>query len=301
MALNISEDTFASWAKGPGQTEAEKCDNAVRAVRKAIDADEELAELDITVFPQGSFRARTNVPGDSDVDVCVRYNGAFFPQYPAGKTGKDFGNIDAGLRFTDFRNMVGRALVNYLGQPSIKRGNKAFDVHANSYRIDADVIAAYEHRRYTGETDSAGDHYYLSGVGLLTDSHQLILNWPDQNYENGVQKNDDCSRRYKRVIRIVKRLCYKMQDDGIGAAKDIGSFLIECLIWNTPNSCCTSDQYTENVRQALAHLIVNTTSEDQCSEWGEVNELKYLFRNGQPWTRSQAQDFLCAAWNYIGF
>ena len=34
---------------------------------------------------------------------------------------------------------------------------------------------------------------------------------------------------------------------------------------------------------------------------GEVNELKYLFRSGQPWTRQQAYGFVAAAWNYIGF
>ena len=32
------EDTFQSWGKPPGTTEQEKCDNSVRAVKKAIDA-----------------------------------------------------------------------------------------------------------------------------------------------------------------------------------------------------------------------------------------------------------------------
>jgi tRNA nucleotidyltransferase (CCA-adding enzyme) len=73
--MNISEETFASWAQGPGQTEAQKCENSETAVRKALAADRHLASLDISVFAQGSYRARTNVRQDSDVDICVRYNG----------------------------------------------------------------------------------------------------------------------------------------------------------------------------------------------------------------------------------
>jgi len=40
---------------------------------------------------------------------------------------------------------------------------------------------------------------------------------------------------------------------------------------------------------------------DKCSEWGEVSELKYLFRSPQKWTREQAHKFIDAAWDYIGF
>lgn len=302
MALNITEDTFANWAKGPGQTEADQCDNAVRAVRKAIDADKELAALeDISVFPQGSFRARTNVPGDSDVDVCVRYDGAFFADYPEGKTRTDFGNILGGLNFADFKAMLETALVNHFGQAEVRRGDKAFDVRENTYRIDADVVGAYEHRRYPGEKDANGKLRYETGIAFWTDSGRLIKNWPQQNYDNGVQKNDRCQRRYKRTVRIVKRLCYKMQGDSVAAAKDIGSFLIECLVWNVQDKYFASETYTETLRQALAYLLVKTSTDDGCSEWGEVNELKYLFRTSQPWTRSQAHDFLHAAWKYIGF
>src|SRR5437773_5486702 len=129
--MNISEDTFAFWAKGPSATEAEKCENAETAVGKAIAADEKLSRMNVSVFAQGSYRARTNVRQDSDVDICVRYNEAFFPQYPEGKTGADFGNRDGGLAFADFKSSVQSALESYFGRASVTRGNKAFDVHAN--------------------------------------------------------------------------------------------------------------------------------------------------------------------------
>jgi hypothetical protein len=55
------------------------------------------------------------------------------------------------------------------------------------------------------------------------------------------------------------------------------------------------------VRYAIAHLWGKTQTDETCKEWGEINELKYLFRPSQPWTREQVNGFLYAAWNYIGF
>jgi hypothetical protein len=299
--VNISEETFASWSQGPGQTEADKCANAESAVRRAIANDDELKKRDITVFPQGSYRARTNVRQDSDVDICIRYNSTFFDIYPEGKTREEFGNVAGSMNFAAFKDMVGTALTNYFGHENVKRGNKAFDVHANTYRIAADVIPTFEHRRYTGQLNSNGSYYYLSGVAFDPDNGGRVFNWPQQNYDNGVAKNNQTGRSFKRAVRIIKRLRYAMEDDGVAAAKDIPSFLIECLVWNVPNDYFLHSSYTADVRAALAHLFNNTLKYEDCSEWGEENELKYLFRGPQPWTREQAHNFVSAAWDYAGF
>src|SRR5271156_440519 len=73
--------TFGSWGAAPGVTETQKCGNAERAVRKAIDACPKLSSMPIEVFTQGSYRNGTNVRQDSDVDVCVLYKAAFFSGY----------------------------------------------------------------------------------------------------------------------------------------------------------------------------------------------------------------------------
>ena len=92
-----------------------------------------------------------------------------------------------------------------------------------------------------------------------------------------------------------------MQEDKITAANDVASFLIECLVWNVPNEGFNHSLYREDVQYVLADTFNNTLSDELCKEWGEVNELKYMFRSGTPWTRQQAHDFLSAAWDYIGF
>lgn len=299
--MNVSEDSLASWSKGPGQTEANKASNAENAVRKAIKADAVLSNLDVSVFAQGSYRARTNVKQDSDVDVCVRYNTTFFPDYPDGTTKETFGNVDGTLSYANFKDMVGVALTAYFGESDVTRGDKAFDIHENTYRIDADVVPTFEHRRYTGNKNSDGSWAYLSGVAFRPDKGGLIKNWPQQNYDNGVKRNGDSGRVYKRTIRILKRLRYKMEDDNVHEAANIASYLIECLVWNCPLEAFRHETYTAVLRHVVVYLWNATRKDDECSEWSEVNELKYLFRDSQPWTRSQVNSFLQAVWDYMGY
>jgi hypothetical protein len=92
-----------------------------------------------------------------------------------------------------------------------------------------------------------------------------------------------------------------MADNGVAVAKTTPSYLIECLVWNVPDNLFNHASYKADVRESLAFLFNNTLSDEASLEWGEVNELKYLFRPGQPWTRESAHAFVDAAWDYVGF
>ena len=52
--MNVSEETLSYWSTGPSESESEKCENAERMIKKAIDACDKLAALNISVFAQGS-------------------------------------------------------------------------------------------------------------------------------------------------------------------------------------------------------------------------------------------------------
>jgi hypothetical protein len=294
------EATFSSWGAAPGATEQTKCENAERAIRKAIEACATLNAKAIDVFTQGSYANRTNVRQDSDVDICVLYKGAFFTDYSMsqGLNGTVLGHTNGTYPYSEFKKDVEAALVDYFETGSVTRGKKAFDVHANTYRIDADVVPCFEHRRFMGTPEN---NWYESGTQLNPDNGGSIINWPRQNYANGVAKNDATGRRFKAVTRILKRLRNEMAEDGYEAAVPIPSYLIECLVWNVPNDGLGHDTFNADVRYAVAHLWNETRTDESCGEWGEVNELKYLFRSGQPWSRGQVNSFLQAAWDYIGF
>ncbi|MHB8482010.1 MAG: nucleotidyltransferase domain-containing protein [Nitrospiria bacterium] len=299
---NDWEATFSSWGAAPSNTEQTKCENAERAIRKAVDASTNLSSRNIEVFAQGSYANRTNVRQDSDVDICVLYTDEFFPDYSMsqGLSGPVLGFSDGTYLYPEFKNDVEAALVSYFGRGSVTRGKKAFDIHANTYRIDADVVPCFEHRRFMGTPQS---NWYISppGTELHPDTGGTIVNWPRQNYDNGVKKNDATGRRFKAVTRILKQLKNQMVDEGYGAAQPIPSYLIECLVWNVPNGSFGHAALEDDVRDSIAHLWNETRTDKSCNEWGEVNDLKYLFRSGQAWARGQVNTFLQAAWDYIGF
>lgn len=296
------EATFRAWSKPPSETEQAKCENAERMIRDAVGASSVLGGRSIKVFAQGSYKNSTNVRHDSDVDICVLRIDVLFSDFSMaeGFTRKDAGIVDVDYPYSQYKNEVEEALVARFGRRAVVRGNKAFDVHENTYRVEADVVACFEHRRYT-KRGSDGRCYYLSGVELRPDNGGRIINWPQQHYDNGVGKNGATGNRFKYITRVLKRLRNEMEEAGIAAAKPVPSYLIECLVWNAPNAGFGHDQYTADVRHVLAHTFNETITDEGCSEWGEVNELKYLFRPSKPWTRTQAHAFLSAAWDYVGF
>lgn len=290
------EEQFRKWGKPPGITERNRMGNAEKAIKNAIYAYNDLRSRNIRVFAQGSYRNNTNVRQDSDVDIAVVCQDVFFGDYPNGKTHEDFGNSAADYNYSTFKNEVGKALVDYFGSSAVTRGNKAFDLHETSYHVAADVAPFFEHRRYSRNGD------YLAGVGLRPDNDisRKVINWPDQHYKNGVTKNNATGRRFKGVVRILKTLANEMAEADIQITRRIPGFLIECLVWNVPNNYFNHSSYVQNVGESLAYLATNTQSDDLCNEWGEVSELKYLFRFTQKWTRADTNLFLNSVRYYIG-
>lgn len=177
------------------------------------------------------------------------------------------------------------------------RGNKAFDIHKNTYRIDADVVPCFEHRPFLGNRLS---YSHVDGTELRPDGGGSIINWPKQNYANGVAKNERTSRQFKAVTRMLKRLRYELIDEGYKIAEAIPSYLIECVAWNVPDTLLSVGSAKQNLRSAILHVWDATRTDDDCQEWGEINELKYLFHFSQPWTRANMNTFLETAWNYVG-
>jgi hypothetical protein len=298
------EDAFSTWAKPPGKTEEERSENAIRAIRNAIARSDILKSRGVRIFVQGSYRNNVNVRKESDVDVGVMCHDFFLVEYPPGKTNADYGNIDADYSFRQFKDELEVALVDYFGRSAVVRGNKAFDIHENSYHVEADVAPFLEFRQYF-ESGSC-----RCGVALVPDNggrienypERLLESWPhiNQHYENGVKKNNATSRAFKGVVRILKTLRHEMEEREIAAAKSVPGFLIECMTWNVPNSCFSHSTWDSVVQAVLSHLWSNTRDDATCKDWCEVNDIKYLFHISQRWTRAQAHAFVDAAWSYVG-
>lgn len=288
------EKQLRDWSSPPGKTEETRCDNAISAIKNAIAQSDALKSRSISVFSQGSYRNNTNVRKDSDVDIGIICLDTFFYEITDGTPSSEFGIVPATYHYLTFKSDVEKALKSYFGEKAVTRGNKAFDVHETSYHVEADVAPFFEHRRYSRGSEP------LKGVELKPDSSETrVINWPEQHYANGVQKNRATGTRYKSIVRALKALSSEMEGQRIAAAK-VPGFLIECLVWNVPNENFSDASYLENVRRSLISLYHGTKEDAGCSDWGEVSELKYLFRGPQKWSRQQANDFIVAAWTYLG-
>lgn len=298
------ESTFVVWAQSPGKTEQQRCDNAVGSIRNAVARNAALQQRQILVFTQGSYRNRVNVRQDSDVDVGVMLHDYFLAQYPSGKSNSDYGNSSAPYSFAQFKNELEQALVDHFGRAAVTRGNKAFDIKANSYHVEADVVPVFEFRHYV---ERGG---YVAGVALVPDRGGRIENFPERllpcwpeiplHYENGVAKNSQTSRRFKGVVRILKKLRNEMDDGGDASAKAVPGYLLESMAWNAPDVAFTRDSWDERIQAVLLFLWSNTKDDQSCEKWTEVDGLKWLFRPLQPWTRAEAHAFIWEAWKYIG-
>ncbi|MEN5203013.1 nucleotidyltransferase [Stenotrophomonas sp. TWI700] len=287
------EACFGRWAQSPSKTETDKIEHSITAIKKALAAWPALATV-TRAFVQGSYRNRVNVRQDSDVDIAVVYTGGtFFPDYPEGTTRETFGNLPGTYTYAQFKKDIGDALVDYFGPLHVTRGDKAFDVHENTYRVDADVVPVFEHRRY----QHAGT--YFSGTQLYSDKGVKIINWPDQHYANGNDKNNITRRAYRKIARIVKKLRNVMDDEGVPEAKPLKGFNVECLIWNVPDALFMHDTLFQDVTAALNYLSTQLSSMGACGEWGEVSELKYLLK-GNETKRQQFKAFIDRARTRIG-
>lgn len=295
------EQTLTTWAKGPGETEREKCENAVRAIREAIAAHPALSAMDITVDAHGSYPNRTNIAQESDSDVFVRRNLSFFYDLPPNTRPEDFGITPGGLQFGDYKNMVQEALEAHFGKASVHRGNKAFDIHENTNRVDADAVAAFGYRFYSSPGTVLTGPQFEPGFSFLPDSGGKVFNYPDQVYANGVAKHEATGKRYKKIIRILKNVRNSMQADCVPGAADVASTLIEGLVWNVPNDRFGSPTLYQDLQNALVAIYTGVKDDPGCRRWTEVNGIKYLFRPSQPWTRQNAFDFVLAAYSFIGF
>lgn len=295
----FTEDSLNTWRKPPSDTEESRLQNTESRIRQAIAKSDELKEYEIDVFGQGSYANDTNVKLESDVDINVCSTAYFFTEYNGeGLSDKTFGYTSGEHKFDDYKEKVRKALVAEFGSANVKVKNKCFSVVENSTRVKADVVPTYELRRHDYSTYS----HVIKGVRYFANDGTRVTNFPKQHIENGKAKNVTTQRRFKRVVRIFKKIRYKMLDDGIQVSSHITSFLLECLVWNVPNYVFNNnDNWTKRVKDAIIYIYGQTESEDKCKEWGEVSELLYLFKGNRNWTVKDVNDYMVQMWNYMGF
>lgn len=301
------ETTLRSWVKPPSDNEDAKRDKTEEEIKAALRVSGALSDVRYKVYAKGSYANNTNVRLDYDVDIAVECTDFYY--YSKDGIGPDVRKAAAfeastkpykgGYTYVDFKGDVEQALIDYYGASAVTRGNMAMRVREKKTTLPADVVPCFEYH-YVYDVDAYGQPLYHKGTRVYKDSGGYVHNWPRQQRVNGITKNNATGRRYKRLVRALKRLENELV--ARGEIDDLPSFFMECLVYNVPTSyLSSSDSYVASMKAVLAVIFNETLSDERCKEWLEVNERKILFHRAQSWTCSQAHELAECAWNYIGF
>ena len=163
------------------------------------------------------------------------------------------------------------ALVRQFGKKAVHRGNKAFDIHENSYRVDADVVPLFIHRRYTT------DGWYQCGVQLQPDKGGRIVtmgapaddaHWPKQQYENGVDKNTE---RQAEPTRAWFDTEAKLRKDGRRRHCRRNLVALSNAWWNALNPLRAPHSGTRGGHTGRTSISLVEHQDRRITDWGEVS------------------------------
>lgn len=292
------------------EKQEERAQRTADEIRDALDNYVLLPNSTFQTFAQGSKRNNTDVPGDSDVDIGVVAleditNRAFaseasfsMERAPVVReaTNSALGlapTTDRHFRTTEFKENVYLALVDHFGASNVKRANKCITVRSSALTLPADVVPCLPYRLYHGRDA------YQEGIRIFPDRGPAVVNFPEQHYRNGSTKNNSTGRRFKRIVRCLKR----MENDLLsrGTIKEATpSFLMECLLYRVDNDYFNPESYVESFINTVGFAWYRTCAPERCIGWQEINDIKPLFQNeGGAFDRAQASDLLWHAFQTV--
>ncbi len=296
----FTNEQLAAMARPASETEEQKLENAKKAVNNALSRFT-LASGKYEVFGQGSYANNTNIRNNSDIDINVCYTGGFYFTLPRGRTREEYGLTNPSTySYSQFKNDVEKILVDHFGRENVVRKNKCLHIKENTYRVEIDVVPTWRFRHYGNDRYS-----YKEGVKLFADKDgEEIINFPKEHLANGVSKNNITSRRFKQLVRIVKNLHIRMEEEGFYKNVNITSFLLESLTYNYPNSNFYITQecdWNPILREYICYFWSKTKEDSQeWKEWLEVSECLNLMYDHK-WSRQDVNTFMYNMWNFLEY
>ena len=264
--MPIPQSQLHTWSNQGAVTSSA---TAYCAVKNSLEASASpIRGKDFEIYLQGSYRNRTNIYGDSDVDIIAQLNDTFgydVSSLPVLHQASYQANTPAATYFlSDFKRDVVNALQRHFGTNRIIVGNKAILVKVNDGRITADVIPSIQFRKFYQN--------YPPAIGIRFDDNRgnVIVNYPKLHIENGEAKNADARTRgwYKPTVRIFKNFRNAVVSSGALSGTAAPSYFVECLLYNAPDNLF-SGTYTESLPNILNWL------------WSSCAPNSFVCQNGQ--------------------
>ena len=295
--MAIPTKRLETWS---GQGSVQQSAQTYGTVKNALEAQNApYKNRNFKIFLQGSYGNDTNIRAESDVDVVIRYDGAFYSDISdltqEQKTAYNRAYSDGTYAYDDFKGHVRTALTNAFGT-DVAPGTKAIKISAKNSRRSADVVVAFEFRRYF-KFNSTFDESHETGMCFFDTVGNRISNYPDQHCRNLTIKHQATNSRFKPTVRIFKNMRTRLVDDGTIADGVAPSYYIEGLLYNAPNDKFVLDE-SERVYNILKWL---DDTKDR-SNFVCANEQYYLLLDNSSvcWPTANGAAFINAAtslWN----
>jgi hypothetical protein len=296
--MAIPESQLTTWSR---QGATDSASALYERIRDALQSDVVLAPRNFDVFLQGSYRNSTNIRGDSDVDVVVRLNDTYMPEYGAldayTRSVVEGRSSSATYTLTDFRRDVSNAIRGAFPSHNITEGGKSIKIPRTSNNIPADVVPCLEYRLYLPPQTLLGDPSYVKGIWLWdVQRGHAVTSYPKQSYDNGVTKHGRTNQWYKPTVRIFKNARGWMEDNGLIQSGTASSHAIECLLYNVPDQ-----QFGSSYVDTFVN-VVNWLNGADLTNFVCQNGIQRLFDPGR-WTTQNARTYIGALiqmWNQWG-
>lgn len=316
--MKYNEDFYKKLSQPISQTEDDKCRRAIDKVVEALKADgwtriNQRVKYDFVgesetaykttlkydnkearIIIQGSYANGTNVRKESDVDVAVILTSSFRDKYRDSISRENYGFVSATYGLDEFREDIYASLDRYL-KNSVEKKCKSIKVDESSNTVSSDVVPAIQRRDYT--IDYNFDKTNFIGGIVIKDfcKDYEIINFPEQHIIEGVVKNSNTLRRYKKVVRIFKQLKIKAVSNGYLLDDDTSSFLIESMVYNIPNqSFKGTESFKEITKRIIEYWFNNSASME--SNFKEANNIKKLFSSKERKTGKDRYISVLKAW-----
>lgn len=275
------ESTLAGWTGPSSATEQDRQARTERMIREAINAHPPFDGYSLRVYAKGSYPNNTNVRADSDVDVAVQCcEVVYFEEESQGAHGPSTPYTGPWTP-AKLRSEVEAALrAKFPGQVDAS-GTVAIEVASSTARVDADVVPCFS---YEYHFSSGG---LREGTRVFRRTSGSFENFPQQQLEKGRAKNSRTSQRFKQGVRVLKRVENAMVVDN--TQREVPSFLVECLVYNCPDSLLTAYTWTDRIRALLVHIWDNTQGGVRRSVQGRQADSEFVGCRDRPRHRSGHQ------------
>jgi hypothetical protein len=293
MVVGILETQLETWS---AQGKTGQFTDTHRSIRDNLrDSSAPYLVSNCEVFLQGSYANDTNVYADSDVDIVLKHNGAFYYDLsnmsaPAQASFKSAFPTDAEYGYTQFKaDAVGWITRLYNGAVP---GKKAIYVPGKGNRRNADILVAQQFRRYY-EFTAIGTERYEEGLCFYSNGVR-IENFPKQHSANCTAKHQATGNNFKLMVRVFKNMRNAMVSDGFFAEGVAPSYFLEGMLYNVPNDKFVGNHIDMWIK--CFNWIVTAERDDLVC----ANSLHWLVRDGTPtsWPVASFNAFTAAAKKY---